>query len=76
MMTSNFFVIPSLLPKYTILSDQARPLPDIKFNEEDIFLKKDVIAVTSKLFWVDRGRKVKSGEVPVKKTENKSKNLT
>ena len=76
MVTSNYFVVPSLLPKYTILDDKARPLRDIMFNEEAVYLRKDVIAVTSKLFWIDRGRRVKTGEIPVKRTENKSKNLT
>lgn len=35
-----------------------------------------MIAVTSRNGWVDKGRKVKVGQIPVKKTENKSKNLT
>ena len=76
MVTSNYFVVPSLLPKYTILDEKARPLRDVMFNEEAVYLRKDVIAVTSKLFWIDRGRRVKNGEVPVKRTENKSKNVT
>ena len=76
MNTSAYFVVPSLLPKYCILSSTASPLPDIEFNQERVYLRKDILAVTSKLYWIDRGRKVKAGEVPVKKTENKSKNLT
>lgn len=52
------------------------PVPNIEFNEEKVYLRRDIIAVTSKVHWIDRGRKVKAGEIPVKKTENKSKNLT
>lgn len=28
------------------------------------------------MVWIDRGRKVKLNEIPVKKTENKSKNMS
>ena len=32
MATSNFFVVRSLLPKYMILDENARPLPDLVFK--------------------------------------------
>lgn len=35
-----------------------------------------MIPVTSRMVWIDRGRKVKPNQIPVKKTENKSKNLS
>ncbi len=76
MLASTYFVVPSQLPQYCILDPLAAPLPNIAFNEEKVYLRRDVIAVTSKVHWIDRGRKVKKGELPVKKTENKSKNLT
>jgi hypothetical protein len=76
MMTSPYFMVPSQLPKYCILDPAAQPVPDIEFNQERVYLRRDTIAVTSRLFWIDRGRKVKPGEAPVKTTENKSKNVT
>ena len=33
-MTSPFFVVQSLLPKYCILDVNAKPLPDKEFNDE------------------------------------------
>ena len=58
-MTSPFFVVQSLLPKYCILDVNAKPLPDKEFNDEKVYLRRDVVAVTSRLMWVDRGRRVK-----------------
>ena len=76
MLSSPYFCISSQLAKYRILDQTAIPIPDVEFNEERVYLRKDIIAVTSRLFWVDRGRMVKPDEQAVKKTENKSKNIT
>jgi hypothetical protein len=76
MLTSNYFIVPSQLPQYTILNSSAVAVSGVEFNEEKVYLRRDIIAVTSKVHWIDRGRKVRTGEVPVKKTENKNKNLT
>ena len=44
--------------------------------EEKVYLRRNLVPVTSKMVWIDRSRKVKNGQMPVKKTENKSKNMT
>jgi hypothetical protein len=41
-----------------------------------VYLRKDLLPATSRLVWIDRGRRVHSDAVPVKKTENKGKNMT
>ncbi len=41
-----------------------------------MYLRKDLLPVTSRLVWIDRGRRVLEDAVPVKKTENKGKNMT
>ena len=61
MLASNYFVIPSQIPKYYILGPKAEFIPEIEFNEEKVYLRRDMVAVTSKLCWIDRGRKVKPG---------------
>jgi len=60
MLVSEYFIIPSLLPQYCIIDPKAIPLEQ-EFNEEKVFLKKDLIAVTSRNGWVDKGRRVKQG---------------
>lgn len=60
MLVSEVFVVPSLLPQYSLLNATAKPL-DIVFKDEKVYLKKDVISVTSRMGWIDRGRKVKRG---------------
>lgn len=75
MLNSEFFVIPSLIPKYTILDSTAQPI-EKEFMQEKVYLRRNLVPVTSKMVWIDRGRKVKNGQMPVKKTENKSKNMT
>jgi hypothetical protein len=60
MLNSEFFVIPSLIPKYTILESTAQPI-EKEFMEEKVYLRRNLVPVTSKMVWIDRGRKVKNG---------------
>ena len=76
MATSTFFIVPSLIPRYSILDEKAKPLSDLMFNQQAVYLRKNIKTVTSKLFWIDRGRRVRLGQLPIKKTQNKSKNVT
>lgn len=48
------------MPQYSILDPKAIPI-DKEFNEEKVYLKRDLIPVTSKMVWIDRGRRVKPG---------------
>ena len=63
------------MPQYNILDPKAIPI-EKEFFEEKVYLKRDLIPATSKMVWIDRGRRVKPDQVPVKKTENKSKNMS
>lgn len=46
------------MPQYSILDPKAIPI-DKEFYEEKVYLKRDLIPATSKMVWIDRGRRVK-----------------
>ena len=58
MLTHEFFTIPSMVPQYCILDEKAQPVEDATFQEERVYLRKDLIGVKSKLGWIDQGRQV------------------
>jgi hypothetical protein len=56
-----------MLPQYCIIDPLAKHIGQT-FNEENVFLKRNLINVTSRNGWIDRGRKIKLNELPIKKT--------
>lgn len=57
MLTSEYFITPSLMPQYSILDPSAVAIGQT-FNEEQVYLRKDLLPATSRLVWIDRGRRV------------------
>lgn len=72
---SDYFAVPSLLPQYCILDPKSKPIGN-EFNDEKVYLKKDIVPVTSRMVWIDMNRRVRPNEVPIKKTENRAKKMT
>lgn len=68
MKLSDYYVVPSMIDKYKILKEGAQPIPDLLFNEEKVYRKRDLIRVASRMGWIDFNRMVKEGENPVKTT--------
>lgn len=77
MRVSETFIIPSMIDKFYMLKSTAKPT-EMMFNEEQVFLRKDLMILHSKYAWVDVGRMVKEDEQPTKSTltkENKELKL-
>ena len=76
MKTSEYYVVPSLIEKYKILKEDAKPIPNLEFHEEKVYRKRDLIRVASKMGWIDLWRMVKEDEEPIKITETRAKKQT
>lgn len=58
MRKSERYVVPSQVPKYMVLKEDAKDIGKA-FREEKVFKKKDLLRVSSKMGWADYGRMVK-----------------
>lgn len=59
MRLSEYFVVPSLIEKYMVLRDDAKPIPGLEFKEEKVYSKRDLVKVASRMGWIDQYRMVK-----------------
>jgi len=48
-----------MIPQYMIIDPKAKPVAGLEFQEEKVYLRKDLIGVKSKLGWIDYCRQVK-----------------
>lgn len=68
MKMSDLYVTPSLISKFHVLKESAEPFPDLRFREELVFRKADLVHLHSKYGWVDVGRMVREDASAVRVT--------
>ena len=64
---SEFYILPSHLRKYQGFKPLTRPIEDMYFKDEPVYLRSDVVDLHTKSRWKMNGRKVRMGQIGVKK---------
>lgn len=63
----NHFILESLLGKYQFIRPGSKPFNGLKYKEEDIYLRKDIVTLHTKEQWRRLKREVKPGEKHIRK---------
>ena len=66
---SKYYALPSTIKKYQGFLPTAKPVANLKFKEEQVYLRQDLTELHTEERWKKHMREVREGEEPVKKVK-------